>query len=205
MSESNSTQDEFRLTSTPVSQTEERKAKKAAYQKEYHQANREKHLVYLKAWREANRETNLPKKRTYHREHSEAIKAQKKRHYWANKQELLDAHKVWREANRESLLLKKKADYQTRREQVCARKYGITIGEYNELITACNGRCPLCKIPFSELFKEQPCVDHCHATGVVRGILCRACNMGLGHFKDNAKLVRAAARYLERFANSARP
>ena len=41
--------------------------------------------------------------------------------------------------------------------------------------------------------------DHCHATGVIRGFLCRACNVGLGHFKDDPELMRRAAEYIERY------
>lgn len=39
-------------------------------------------------------------------------------------------------------------------------------------------------------------VDHCHDTGVIRGLICSNCNFGLGKFKDNPKRLIAAAKYL---------
>lgn len=54
-----------------------------------------------------------------------------------------------------------------------------------------------CGICGSALLKKRDVqVDHDHATGKARGILCRSCNTGLGHFKDSPSLLRRAATYL---------
>ncbi len=52
--------------------------------------------------------------------------------------------------------------------------------------------CGICKTPGKPL-----CVDHCHATGKVRGLLCRDCNLRLGNYKDNPVFTRPAPAYLE--------
>lgn len=69
-------------------------------------------------------------------------------------------------------------------------KYGITPGEYIDMLLDQEKRCAICK-------KKEPLViDHCHTTGLVRGLLCNKCNMGLGLFKDNADHLYEAAKYL---------
>lgn len=40
-------------------------------------------------------------------------------------------------------------------------------------------------------------IDHCHKTGKVRGLLCKTCNTGIGHLKDDPNILRSAINYLE--------
>lgn len=44
-------------------------------------------------------------------------------------------------------------------------------------------------------------IDHNHSTDVtdIRGLLCNACNLGLGIFKDNVRVLEKAAKYLEQY------
>lgn len=74
-------------------------------------------------------------------------------------------------------------------------KYGITQEQYDEMVRRQNGLCAICEhAPIQKVLV----VDHDHKTGVIRGLLCDACNVGLGRFGDDPKLLRAALRYLER-------
>lgn len=76
------------------------------------------------------------------------------------------------------------------------RQYGLTVDEFEALLLAQEGRCAICrtdKVPRRGNWH----VDHCHESGRIRGILCHGCNVALGHFKDNADLLRRAAEYLQ--------
>ena len=68
-------------------------------------------------------------------------------------------------------------------------KYGLT----HDQLVALDGdvECLICGEPAT-------CVDHCHATGAVRGVLCKPCNTGLGHFRDNTESLARAIQYLQR-------
>lgn len=74
-------------------------------------------------------------------------------------------------------------------------KYGFTKAELDALL-AQHDTCAICG--GDKWGHKGPVVDHDHATGRVRGILCGNCNMGLGRFRDDPELVRAAADYLVR-------
>jgi hypothetical protein len=56
------------------------------------------------------------------------------------------------------------------------------------------GCCKICQKPFTG---QRPCVDHCHTTNKVRGLLCSSCNKGLGHFFDNQEFLNNAINYLQ--------
>ncbi|MEA2945688.1 MAG: hypothetical protein QOI40_1018 [Alphaproteobacteria bacterium] len=71
--------------------------------------------------------------------------------------------------------------------------YGLTMEDYDRMLARQQGACAICKRkPLQRL-----CVDHCHLTNMVRGLLCRRCNVGLGHFEDDARLLHEAATYVE--------
>lgn len=71
------------------------------------------------------------------------------------------------------------------------RSYGITTEDVRLLVVAQDGACAVCGVA------GQLHVDHCHATGRVRGMLCGRCNRAIGLLRDDSKLCLAAAEYLE--------
>ena len=74
-------------------------------------------------------------------------------------------------------------------------KYGITLEDKNNMAKAQGDCCAICRTPFEQVV--QVCVDHCHDSDQVRGILCHHCNTGLGQFKDSPKLLQQAAYYID--------
>ena len=63
------------------------------------------------------------------------------------------------------------------------------------MLTEQDGACAICTLPF-EAKPKAINVDHCHATGRVRGLLCSRCNLGIGMFRDSAQMLRRAAEYV---------
>jgi hypothetical protein len=79
-------------------------------------------------------------------------------------------------------------------------KYRITEEEFRARLAACENKCEICSKEFGDIFNapscDKPCVDHCHATGEVRGLLCSACNASLGGFRDSPQLMLQAIAYI---------
>jgi hypothetical protein len=83
-----------------------------------------------------------------------------------------------------------------------ARRYGITSEEYAHLVKVQANACAICLLP------ERVCdprsgklralaVDHDHATGRVRGLLCYRCNKAIGYLGENRESMARAITYLE--------
>lgn len=80
-------------------------------------------------------------------------------------------------------------------------KYGLTVDDYDRMLAEQGGVCKLCgQPPNPEGIRASSKLhaDHDHESGVVRDLLCTTCNRGLGYFKDDPVLLRAAAEYIER-------
>lgn len=60
------------------------------------------------------------------------------------------------------------------------QRVGWTIAR-DTFVKAQAGQCAICARPFTE--DREPCLDHCHSTGFVRGALCRGCNSKLGWYE----------------------
>lgn len=74
-------------------------------------------------------------------------------------------------------------------------RYGITSEQYAAVFAAQNGRCAICD---RRETRRQLSIDHCHKSGLFRGLLCATCNQALGMLRDDPRLLIKAASYLSR-------
>jgi hypothetical protein len=85
------------------------------------------------------------------------------------------------------------------RKRIIARKYNVTVNWYNETLDKQRGICAICQKPETAKWGgnvKQLAVDHCHSTEKVRGLLCHACNTGIGSLNDDPLLLQRAIDYL---------
>lgn len=71
----------------------------------------------------------------------------------------------------------------------------MSVEDWARLFHAQGGKCAICGRQLS--FDRNTHVDHSHATGRVRGLLCHSCNTSLGHVKENPETLRRMITYLE--------
>jgi len=78
------------------------------------------------------------------------------------------------------------------------KKYGLTILQFEEMSAAQFDRCKICQRNAEEVYnaKKRLCVDHCHVTNKIRGLLCADCNRVLGLVRDDDTILQKAIEYL---------
>jgi predicted secreted protein len=78
-------------------------------------------------------------------------------------------------------------------------KFGISMADYERILAEQGGVCAICKKAETAKWRSRTrrlAVDHDHDTDEVRGLLCMACNMGIGMFADEPDVLEVAAKYL---------
>ncbi len=98
---------------------------------------------------------------------------------------------AWRRANPDKLKVS------GRRSKLKA-KFGITLEQYDAMLADQGGRCgnPGCRTDVPR-GNGRFHVDHDHATGKVRGLLCNQCNVGIGNLRDSVAVLLGAVEYLK--------
>lgn len=83
----------------------------------------------------------------------------------------------------------------TNKNSKLKRYYNLNLEKFSILLEKQKGLCEICR---TDLQDKKICVDHCHTTNIIRGLLCDHCNRGLGLLKDNTQVLYSAIRYLKK-------
>lgn len=122
-------------------------------------------------------------------------------YYARNRERILARNRRWESENRERRNQYAREYYKDNAARIreAARKrrferiYGTTVEAIEALRLVQNNLCAICSRSFDE---HEMHVDHSHATGDVRGLLCENCNLGIGQFNDSPERLAAALDYL---------
>ena len=121
---------------------------------------------------------------------TERYKVQRTKWKKENSTKQLGYSRKWKNNNKEKLYY-----YNT----VTARNFDLTVEDfaklYDTLYRKQKGCCAICGKHQSRL-NERLGVDHSHKNGMIRGLLCKNCNLGIGLLQDSAEVCSAAAEYL---------
>src|SRR5262245_26753311 len=154
----------------------------------------------------------------YQKAHAKEISERRRRRRKADpayRQKLIAVAHAYYEANKEELterLRRRRRDDPEYRDKLQARErkaknpmtqrkhrlrciYGISLEEYDTMLARQGGACAICKKKPDT--GKSLCVDHCHVTGMVRGLLCHKCNSVLAFGNDDLDILRAAIAYLQ--------
>jgi hypothetical protein len=83
------------------------------------------------------------------------------------------------------------------------KKFGLEYDEYLKLLESQNNICAICKQPETKLDYRTGnvlnlSIDHCHASGKIRGLLCMDCNRAIGMLNDDVSILESAISYLKK-------
>ena len=129
--------------------------------------------LYMRAYYKQNADTIKARARKWDADHPHEVKARSKR-WWA------DASHRRLDKGRKIL-----------------KAYGITLDDFEKLLSKQGGVCAICG---GTNGKRSLGVDHNHATGRVRGLLCAHCNFAVGLLKDDSIIAKRMVAYLRRFS-----
>lgn len=85
------------------------------------------------------------------------------------------------------------------RNRYLQKKYGISLKQYNSMLKRQKCRCAICGKHQDDAIRNFS-VDHCHRTGIVRGLLCIYCNSRiLKYLGDDIPRAKGLIKYLQKW------
>lgn len=147
--------------------------------------------AYQKAYYEKNKERIKEEARRRYHADPEKHNANNRRWYQENRERARETQRAWNERNREKVVARNRE----RSKHLRFSQHGLTEADYLSLLERQNGVCAICQRECDVIDKLS--IDHCHVTGLVRGLLCKRCNSGLGFFRDDWRALLTATRYVQ--------
>ena len=142
--------------------------------------------------------------REYYEANKEQIKARTRQWQLDNPEKVKASNRRYAQSARGQQM--RRDNYHANQAQAAARQrkyelkklYGLTREDYEAMLTEQGGLCLICRKPM-----DPPAVDHDHATGAVRGLLCRSCNSAIGLLGDDPQMLQRAIEYLTKSSSGA--
>lgn len=166
----------------------------------------EKQRAYRRAWYERNKERVREARQEATRKWRKANPSSYRASYTEQNQKRKEAQRKYhsrpevKERRTELQRQRRAADPESYKQQAreghLKKKFGLTTTQFDQMFAAQGNKCAGCG-EADEIKAKRWCVDHCHDTQKVRGILCYHCNVLLGLARDNSKTLRQLAAYLE--------
>ena len=157
-----------------------------AKNRHYYLANTQKINQASTSWQKQHPEKVKKYCSCWAKKNPEKVKAKHKRYYLVNTEKAKQASINWQKQHPE-----KRKEWN--KWSTLKWYYGITKEQFLILRKQQKNKCCICRA-----LLIKPCVDHCHYTNKIRGLLCPKCNSLLGFAKDNVKILQNAIKYLKR-------
>lgn len=143
---------------------------------------------YYKNYYLENRDKSISAAKEHYDKNKDAIKEYRKYWYSKNKDKISEKNRLWRKENVDRV-----------RKQKRSYNYKIDQSKFDDIMSKQNGSCAICGGGQTRRNTQTLSVDHCHKSGVIRGLLCQHCNSTLGMARDNPETLESAAAYLRSF------
>lgn len=163
--------------------SEKRRKQQIEASARWHKNNPDRIKKAQAKWYGEHREQVTERSRKYYIESREQIQERNRKYYADHREKLVERNKKYRREHPNELRVAK---------LLCL--YGLTTTEYQILLDKTGNICPVCRQSFDG---RIPCIDHNHENGVIRGLICRKCNLALGLFDDNIDILINAIEYLK--------
>jgi hypothetical protein len=128
-------------------------------------------------------------------DYRESTLARQRRYRQAHKKERADRRRLRRQTDTDSRQRELARGREYSQKKRCESIYGISLEQYEAMVARQGGLCAICK----EKPEKSLCVDHCHTSGRVRGLLCNNCNCMLGFAQNDPSRLDAGGDFLRAF------